>query len=321
MAATATDWRSAYPLSFSPEPDRPLEAVLARWRKYGLDKAHPSDERMFWLEEEEQESSVVQRGSKRVREDEGTDGPRRNRSNLEEEVVRDETGLSAPKNGMSRSEAVTRAAVATDAPPKTPWARTKSSSSPVVERHKRIGHFFDLPVDETFETVPSTSSDSQSRQTETPKTTPALPSTPETSRSRSPRRARTRTTTLAEGFNEDLPDVLSQSAVFPPVAGLVFNHYQPYLIDEPVEADFSALLSDEFVRFTCAVAPREKWSAKPDRLQNSEIAVPGLGRFIGMWQPNKAAIVAAAPLHRSRAYRSITSDWMPKFEAMSAVMR
>ncbi|GAA6054206.1 hypothetical protein NBRC10513_006390 [Rhodotorula toruloides] len=275
---------------------------------------------MFWLEEEEEQDSAVQRASKRVREDEGADGPRRNRLKEEEEVLRDETGGSNRANGTTHSDAARRAAIATDAPPKTPRARTKSSS-PVTERHKRIGHFFDLPVDETIESTPSTSSEARSRRTETATTTPALPSTSAKSRSRSPRRARTRTTSLSRGFNEDLPEVLSHSAIFPPVAGLVFKHYQPYLVDEPVEADFSALLSDEFVRFACAVAPPEKWSAKPDRLQNSEMALPGLGRFIGMCQPNKAAIVAAAPLHRSRAYRSITSDLLPKFEAMTAVMR
>lgn len=306
---------------FFPWPDRPLDAVLARWRKYGLDTAQPSDERMFWLDEEEEQGSAAQQGSKRGREDEGADGPCRNRSKQQQEVVRIETGRSTRENGVTQSEAATCSAVATDAPPKTPRARTKSSSSPVAERHKRIGHFFDLPAEETAETAPSRSSDSQSRQAETAQTTPTRPSTPAKSRSRGPRQAQTRTASLSKNFNEDLPDVLSRSAVFPPVAGLFFNHYQPYLVDEPVEADFSSLLSDEFVRFACAVAPPEKWSAKPDRLQDNELAVPGLGRFIGMWQPNKAAIVAAAPLHRSRAYRSITSDLLPKFEAMTVVMQ
>ncbi|BGO93245.1 hypothetical protein NBRC10512_000102 [Rhodotorula toruloides] len=276
---------------------------------------------MFWLDEEEEQGSAAQQGSKRGREDEGADGPCRNRSKQQQEVVRIETGRSTRENGVTQSEAATCSAVATDAPPKTPRARTKSSSSPVAERHKRIGHFFDLPAEETAETAPSRSSDSQSRQAETAQTTPTRPSTPAKSRSRGPRQAQTRTASLSKNFNEDLPDVLSRSAVFPPVAGLFFNHYQPYLVDEPVEADFSSLLSDEFVRFACAVAPPEKWSAKPDRLQDNELAVPGLGRFIGMWQPNKAAIVAAAPLHRSRAYRSITSDLLPKFEAMTVVMQ
>lgn len=81
------------------------------------------------------------------------------------------------------------------------------------------------------------------------------------------------------------------------------------------------MLSDEFIRFACAVATPTKWSGRPERLSNGGMDVPGLGRFVGSRQPNKAAIVAAAPLHRSRACRSITSDLMPKFEAMAAVMR
>lgn len=264
---------------------------------------------------------VPPRGSKRPREDEQADEPRRTRLKQEDEGVRNGVRQSAGEEGSKGLKVSTSITTATNGSPKTPRTRTKSSTSPVAERHKRIGHFFDLADDTAAQGSPSMSSEARGSRPESTSTAPAPSSTPATSRSRSPKRSRTRTASSTTGYNENLPDVLSHSAVFPPLAGLLLKNYSPYLLDEPVEAEFSPVLSDEFIRFACAVATPAKWSGRPERLSNGGLDVSGLGRFVGSRQPNKAAIVAAAPLHRSRAYQSITQDLMPKFEAMAAVMR
>jgi len=131
------------------------------------------------------------------------------------------------------------------------------------------------------------------------------------------RRRRSSTTHDAELA---LPDWFSPSALRPPLAGLRFNYYRPYLLDEPVEPAWSSIYCSTFIEFACSVAYPPRWSSRPQRLV-AERDAPAVVQEIRACEPNKARIRERAPLCVSRAVETVTPEWRVKMLAMMDVMR
>ncbi|BGP41742.1 hypothetical protein JCM10449v2_005733 [Rhodotorula kratochvilovae] len=102
-----------------------------------------------------------------------------------------------------------------------------------------------------------------------------------------------------------LPDTFSHSALHPPLSGLRFDYYKPYLVNQPISPAWSSLYCE---------------TTKPDRL----LAVddpPPIVREIRSYEPNKELFRRKAPLHRSTAGNFVSSDVQAKLLAMRDVMR
>ncbi|GAA5928126.1 hypothetical protein JCM3775_002824 [Rhodotorula graminis] len=117
-----------------------------------------------------------------------------------------------------------------------------------------------------------------------------------------------------------LPDTFSSSALKPPLSGLRFPYYMPYLVDEPVEPAWSSTYCTAFVEFACTVAPPPRWSTRPGTLV-SEYDAPAIVQEIRTYQPNKALIRDRAPLCTSKAGDTVPFGWHGKLLAMKDVMR
>ncbi|GAA5889249.1 hypothetical protein JCM8208_007815 [Rhodotorula glutinis] len=117
-----------------------------------------------------------------------------------------------------------------------------------------------------------------------------------------------------------LPETFSSSALKPPLAGLRFPYYMPYLRDEPAEPKWSSSYCATFIQFACSVAHPPRWSSRPERLV-AEKDAPAIVQEIRTYQPYKDLIRRCAPLCTSRAADSTTHEWHTKFLAMRDVMR
>ncbi|GAA6002560.1 uncharacterized protein JCM10292_007726 [Rhodotorula paludigena] len=119
-----------------------------------------------------------------------------------------------------------------------------------------------------------------------------------------------------------LPSVLSRNALHPPLAGLKFDYYRPYLLARPISPAWSSLYCETFIHFCCSVSDPHTWSTRPQRL----LAVdnpPDIVQHLRSLEPNRAVFRARAPLHKSDAHRSVgDADGMAgRLLAMKDVMR
>lgn len=92
--------------------------------------------------------------------------------------------------------------------------------------------------------------------------------------------------------DDELPDTLSHNALHPSVAGLAFDCYRPYLLEQPISPAWLSVFCEAFIRFAMSIAPPDLWSSRPERLL-AQAEPPHIVRAIGRREPDKAAGPAA----------------------------
>lgn len=92
--------------------------------------------------------------------------------------------------------------------------------------------------------------------------------------------------------DDELLDTLSHNALHPSVAGLAFDCYRPYLLEQPISLAWSSVFCEAFIRFAMSIAPPDLWSSRPERLL-AQAEPPHIVRAIGRREPDKAAGPAA----------------------------
>ncbi|GAA6048372.1 hypothetical protein JCM3770_000973 [Rhodotorula araucariae] len=127
-------------------------------------------------------------------------------------------------------------------------------------------------------------------------------------------------TTAMDDRDYSLPDRFSHCALHPPLSGLRFDYYRPYLHNQPISPAWSSLYCETFIRFALSIAPPQLWSNKPGRLFVVDEA-PRIVHEIRSYEPNRELFRRNAPLHRSKAGHFVSSDVLTKLVAMRDVMR